>query len=147
MKGKKKSKTVSHLAAMNRLFHEGAGTIATVLNNDDSLKALNQQMVVILGELKESFIGSGGNNIQSPPPFPVPKARWFGELSSDTTTPITKDGKKIYEYDHKSDFALNAEAFRDRVDEIVKYQRMENDLTNVDRSPNPGGVSGTHYKD
>ena len=141
-----KTKTVSKLASMNALYRDDA-KFGLILNKDLTLIAQNQAMVVILGAIKAKFVGTGSGNITSPPPFPCPKARWFGELSLDTTTPgVSKKGAKIFTYDHQKAMRENAQAFRDRCDDLVKYTEMENDLTNSADKPNPGGQAGVHGK-
>ena len=142
-----KTKSLSRLAAVNALYRNDKASIGATLNNDSVLKSLNQAMVVIEGAIRTAFVGTGGSNIQAPNPFPVPKARWFGELAMDTTTKgVNGKGHQVYTYDHEKAFKANAKAFRDRVDDIVKYFKMENDLGNTTAKPNPGGQAGTHGK-
>ena len=142
-----KTKSLARLAAMNALFRSDKATIGAILNNDSTLKTLNQDMVTIIGAVKAKFVGGATGNIQVPNPFPCPKARWFGELSVDSTTPgVNGKGHKVYTYDHFKTMLANAKAFRDRVDDIVKYQKMENDLRNSPDKPNPGGQAGVHGK-
>lgn len=141
-----KTKTVSKLASVNALYRNDA-KFGLELNADSVLKAQNQAMVVILGVLKAKYVGAGANAIQAPPPFPVPKARWFGELGMDTTTKgVTKNGKPKYTYDHASAMAENANTFRGRVDDLTRYTSMEDDLLNAADNPNPGGQAGVHGK-
>ena len=141
-----KLKTVSKLASMNALYRDDV-PFQTVLNNDSVLKTQNQAMVVILGVIRTKYVGGGVNSIQTPPPFPCPKARWFGDLNMDTTTKgLNKKGKTVYTYDHASAFAENANTFRGRCDDLDKYTSMENDLLNSANKPNPGGQAGTHGK-
>lgn len=142
-----KLKTVSKCASANALYRNDAATFGQLVNKDPVLIMQNQAMVVILGAIKAKFVGGGTNTIQAPPPFPVPKARWFGELSMDTTTPGTNSkGKKVYTYDHLKAMEANANTFRGRVDDIIKYTSMEDDLTNSTANPNPGGQAGVHGK-
>lgn len=142
-----KTKTLSRLASANKLFHKDKVGFGAILNGDSVLLALQQDMVTQMGAIKHHFVGSGEGNIQAPLPFPCPTARWMGRFSMDTTTKgQNAHGKTVYTYDHQKAFTANAEAFRNRVQEITDYYRMENDLTNADKHPNPGGVSGAHFK-
>lgn len=141
-----KTKTTGALARLNKLCHEDADFMA-FMNDDDDLKQFNQDMVVILGEIKAEQYGGNGSGITAPPPFPCPTARWMGRLSTDTTTKTTVGGDVRYKYNHQSAFALNAQQFRDRCNDILNYVRMENDLINKDARPNPGGLAGDHFGD
>lgn len=139
-----KKKTAGANFRYNQLYRhslQGDGKLANLLTDDSVLNALQQDMVEILGAIRAKTVGSGSTQIQKPNPFPVPLARWEGRLLTDTTTQGRNgQGNIQYTYDHQSAFRLNAEAFRDRVEEIVLYHKMETDLTNVDSSDNPGGT-------
>lgn len=139
-----KLKTTSKLASVNRLVRLDPD-IRNVLNADPVLITQQTLMFSIIDAVRHKFVGGNtGGYEPTPKPFPCSKARWFGELSLDSTTKTLKEGKTVYTYDHKSAFAENANLFRGRTDDIIKYFEMSNDLLQSSKKPNPGGVAGTH---
>lgn len=142
-----KLKTNSKLASVNKLVRKD-DDIRNTLNSDPILLTQQTAMATLLDAIRFKFVGGNTTGYDvAPKPFPCPKARWFGELSLDSTTKGQNDkGDVIYKYDHASAFAENANTFRGRTDDIIKYFEMQNDLLQSTKKPNPGGIAGVHGK-
>lgn len=144
-----KTKTTSKLASMNALYRNDNKDFGATLNQDPVLLVQQQGEATILTSIKRKLFGEGATAVAPATPFPVSKERWMGELAMDTTTEslvLLPLPHKVYTYDHAKAARLNAQVFRDRCDDLVKYTSMENDITNSAKKPNPGGQAGAHGK-
>lgn len=142
-----KLKTVGKVARINKLVHEDAD-VKTFLNTNEDLMTCMATFQTILASIRTSV---GMPALVAPgalPAFPCPQSRWEGRLSYDVTddTHLNKAGKKDYPGLHTKAMRTLAATFRDVTNTTIEVYRSEGDLLNLDRSLNPGGVTGTHYK-
>lgn len=144
----RKLKTVSKWFALNELMrHDDA--LRGALEGDGGIAGILTEMEGLLTSLyAEETGGSAQDAGISIALFPCPKRLYFGELAYDTFTPTLKTvksgpnrGRKYTAYigNYGARFAEAAGRLRDRIWTIIEIARQNNDLTNADKEPNPGG--------
>lgn len=144
----RKLKTASKWFALNELFRN-SDTLQGAINGDGGLQG-------ILAEMKNTLVSLYADALGTSPDdapvvdiiFPIAKRVYFGELVYDVFDPVTKTVKKgenkgqkykAYIGRYGPMFAEQAGRMRDRAWTIVEIQRQNDDLDNLDVSPNPGG--------
>lgn len=147
----RKLKTTSKWFSLNELMR-GDEDLRAALEGDQGVKDILAEMK---GLLQDLYVEETGGTVEDAgiviDLFPCPKRLYFGEMSYDTFTPVTKTvksgpnkGRKYTAYtpNYGTRFAEMAGRLRDRLWTIIEIARQNNDLENLDKAPNPGGQVG-----